>query len=148
MRPSSIPHVQKYGSGLLVDPFQKLDVLPEVADAQILFPHSLAGVLPKSFSVVPVLQKPAEGRCERVDVRRVVEEEAAGSVGYLILDAAHGAGDDGPGLPHRLSDREAKALLQALLNHDRCVPLQRVDDRGILVDVRHGKGGEMHPVSV
>ena len=31
---------------LLVDPFQELGVLAEVADAQILFPHPLAGVLP------------------------------------------------------------------------------------------------------
>ena len=31
---------------LLVDPLQELSVLAEVADAQILFPHPLAGVLP------------------------------------------------------------------------------------------------------
>ncbi len=33
-------------SSLLVDPLQELSVLAEVADAQILFPHPLAGVLP------------------------------------------------------------------------------------------------------
>ena len=38
--------------------------------------------------------------------------------------------------------------MQTLLNHHRRMPLQRVDDGGILVYVRHGKAGEVDTVSV
>ena len=50
----------------------------------------------------------------------------------LVHDAADGAGDDRPSLPHRLGDREPEALGKALLRDDAGVALDGVDDGRVL----------------
>ena len=62
----------------------------------------------------------------------------------LVDDAPDGAADDRPALPHRLGHRQAEALGEALLDDDRRMALERVDDRGRLVRVGHRRTGEVH----
>ena len=85
-----------------------------------------------------------DGRAERLEVGRVVDQQAVLAVDDLVDDAADGARDDRPRLPHRLGDGEAEALGEALLDDDRGVALQGVDDRGASSASAIGSAGEVH----
>src|SRR6476620_3953465 len=50
----------------------------------------------------------------------------------LILDATDPCGDNRPGFPHCFGDGQAKALTQALLDHDAGMTLYRVDNGRVL----------------
>ena len=74
-------------------------------------------------------------------------EQAVAPIGDLVLDPAHRAGHHGPALPHGLGDRQPEPLDEALL-HDRVrVPLERVDDDGVLVHVVHRDRRQVHPLA-
>src|ERR1039458_820592 len=54
------------------------------------------------------------------------------------------ARDDGTGFPHRLSQSEAEPLLQALLDHDRGLALDRVHHHVVLLGRGERQAGEMN----
>src|ERR1039458_6109554 len=54
------------------------------------------------------------------------------------------ARDDGTGLPHRLGHSEAEPLLQALLDHDRGLALDRVHHHVVLLGRGERQAGEMN----
>jgi hypothetical protein len=84
---------------------------------------------------------------EPIHVGGIIEQQSVLLVGDLVLNPAHPAGNHRASLPHRLGDGESETLDQALLDHDGGVPLERVDDDGVLVAVVHRERGEMHPTT-
>ena len=77
---------------------------------------------------------------------RAAKQQAACAVFDLVQYAADRTGDDRPRLPHRFGYRQSEAFLQAFLHNYGGVPLQRVDDGGVLFDVGHRQAGQMHAV--
>src|SRR5213075_1610521 len=98
-------------------------VLLEVPVAEELVDHAAAGVLREQRGVRPVPQKQLDGRAKRLQVGWIVHEQAVGATLDLVNDAADGTRDDRLFFPHRLRDRQAEALGEALLDDDRRVPL-------------------------
>ena len=82
---------------------------------------------------------------ERSYVSRVLDQQSAVQMLDLLEMTPDRARDDGTGLPHRLSHSEAEPLLQALLDHDRGLALDRVDHRGVLVGRGEREAREMNP---
>jgi len=76
-----------------------------------------------------------DGRAELAEVRRIVQEHAAGAVLDLVLDAADPRGDHRPALPHRLRHGQPEPLGEALLHHHAGVSLECVDGDGVLLGV-------------
>ena len=118
-------------------------VLLEVPVAEELVDHTPAAVLAQLRCVLAVPQQRLDGGAERLEVGRIAHEQSVGAVLDLIDDAADRTGDDGLSLPHRLRDRQAEALGEALLDDDRRVALDRVHDRRVLVGIGHGDAGEV-----
>ena len=77
--------------------------------------------------------------------RGIVEQQPGLSRNDLVDDPAHRAGDDRSRLPHGLDDRESETFGEALLHDDARMPLERVDDRGVLVGIVHRDTDEMRP---
>jgi hypothetical protein len=75
---------------------------------------------------------------------RIIHEQPVPAVSDLVLDPADPAGDHGTPLPHRLGDGQPKALHEALLDDHGGVPLQRIHDDRVLVDVVHRDRGQVH----
>jgi hypothetical protein len=73
---------------------------------------------------------------ERLEVVRIVHKEPLLAMLDLVDDPSDCTRHDRPGLPHRLGDRQAEALGEALLRDDGSVPLERVHDRRSLVLLR------------
>ena len=132
---------------LSIDVLQQLSVLDELPRAQVVPPHPFARRFSEPGCHHRVLDQALKER-ERSQVSRVLEEQSAHAVFDLFLDAAGGAPDDRPSLPHRFRHRQAKALVQALLDDDCGVPLERVHDRGILLCIRHGQRGQVDAAAV
>ena len=105
----------------------------------------LARVAPKALAADRVVEQRPDGLTEPAQVTRIVEQHAGLAIRHLVPDPTHRGCDHRARLPHRFGHREPEALLNALLHHDRGVALKRVDDGRVLIDVRHGKTGQLHP---
>src|SRR5664280_1418758 len=125
---------------------EQLDVLAEVPGAEEQVAYACLRRCADALRAVGVLQEPADALAEASQVAGV-HEEAGAAVLDLLPDAADRRGDDRAALPHRLCHGEAEALRETLLRDDVGAPLQRVDDHGVLVDIRHRQQGEMHATS-
>ena len=66
----------------------------------------------------------------------------------LVAVTADIAGDDGASLPQRFGDAQPEALLEALLDDHVGVALERVDDRGVLLDVVHRHACDGHSAAL
>ncbi len=88
-----------------------------------------------------------DGGTESAQVGRVVQEKAVFPIHNLILNSAHRARDDRTFLPHRLGNRQTESLRQALLHDHRGMPLNGVDDGGLLVGIAHRRAGKVDSVA-
>src|SRR6476620_4127652 len=130
-------------AGTGFEALEEVDVLREVPVAEIAVHHPRPGPRAEHAGVLLVgqgrLQVPGEG----LEVLGVVDEQTTLAVHDLVLDAAHGRGDHGPGLPHRLGHGQPEPLDQAFLDHDRGSPLEAVHEVRVLVDVVHRQTGQV-----
>src|SRR3954454_6542208 len=96
---------------------EEVDVLDEVpiAEEPVAYPRLRGGA--ERGTAGAVRQQPRDGSGVGVEVCGVGKQYATEPVLYLVLDAADGRGHHRACLPHRLGDRQAEALDQALL-HD------------------------------
>ena len=89
--------------------------------------------------------------CDRVTEAAPVgriDQQATVLVSNLVTMAADIAGDDRPSLPQRFGNSKPEALLEALLDDHVGVTLERVYDRGILLDVVHRQACDGHPCAL
>src|SRR5687767_13368763 len=110
----------------------QLSEQPQVLDQVAMKQKMLQNTLPRLFThtLRPFLLREslADQAAEACEVARVVEQETSAPVLDLIQDAADGAGNHRTGLPHGLGHGQPEAFLQALLNDDGGMSLQRVDN--------------------
>src|SRR5450756_271178 len=99
----------------------------------------------KPLGEVRIFQQPLQPRREPGFVTRISEEQAAHTVLYLVGEAANSAGDDGPALPHRLCHSESEPFCETFLHDYRCMTLQCVHDRGVLLRV---SGWQTHEIDL
>ena len=117
-------------------PLEEPHPLEQVPVGQEVLGHVTPAARTEASCFDRVLEQMGDEPAEALEVARLVEE-ARLAVHDLVDDSPHRARDDGPGLPHRLGDRQPEPLRQALLDDDSCVPLQRVHDERVLLEVVH-----------
>ena len=105
----------------------------------------------RSFASRPIAsaaRRVVEQRADRGavggEVERIVEQQPVSPSTIWSWMPPIATGDDRARLPHRLGDGQPEALGQALLHDHVGATLQRVDDRGVLLDVGHRQRDEVH----
>src|ERR1043166_8961916 len=106
-----------------VDLLEQASVLRQVAVAEKLGTCALPCLGAQPLRLGPVAKERVDQAAEARQVERVLDQQAVLAVDDLIDDPAYRARDDWPRLPHRLRDREAEALGDALLHDNRCMAL-------------------------
>src|SRR5581483_1242581 len=115
----------------------ELCLLRQVPRRDVLLDDAPPRSIAEALRLSRIRQQPGHVAAESLEVLRVVDEDPAAAALDLVLDSADPAGHDRPRLEHRLGDSEPETFGKALLDHDRGTPLQRIDDRGVLVEVIH-----------
>ena len=114
-----------------------------VRPEELLLDPALGGD-PDLLRALIVGQQAGDRRPRLLEVARVRQQHARSAILDLIANAADPARHDRPLLPHGLGDRQAEPLREALLHDHAGVPLERVDDRRVLLDVVHRQRAQVH----
>ena len=133
---------------ILFEPFDEVVVQRKNPQAEIVLRDAPLGVASQALGKAPVVQQLRDSAGERIQVRGVFQQQSADTMLDLVAYPTDGTGDDRLGLPHRLGHREAEALAKALLHDYRCMPLQGVDHRRVLLQVVHGECYELDALAL
>ena len=124
---------------------QDLDPAHEVPVVEKQGPNPLARGLAEAGGQRRFSQELDDRITERSNVSRVLDQQSTVQMLDLVEMTPDRARDDGTGFPHRLSHSKAEPLLQALLDHDRGLALDRVHHRVVLLGRGERQAGEMNP---
>ena len=114
-----------------------LEVASKVVRTEELLSDATLGRDADFLRTSAVRQQLGDRRPSLFEVARVRQQYARSAILDLVANTTDPTRHDRPSLPHRLGDGQAESLREAFLHDDVCVPLERIDNRRVLVDVIH-----------
>ena len=117
-----------------VQQVHKLDQLPRTEEFRR---NPSPRVSTQSAGQCVVVEQVLHHLTKGIGIAWVFQQNTVNTVDDLILDASNGTRDDRTCLQHALSDGESETFVEALLNDDRSMTLDRIHHCRVLLDIVH-----------